>query len=211
MLGQAQKALAIALTAKPGPAAADMAKSIAEGYPRISALLSVARRYAAAGRTADATMVLRSLASDSTHIENDRAVGARIALNFDKDLADELFAQEYKRILDSESSYSSDYRPSIAGYASYHATFDPAQSRLLLENEWAWRNRERPDKKQNNNDDYYMRPLVLAMGSMDLPRALEMLGQIKDEDYRDESKWKIGLYLASDGKIGMFDDNFDED
>jgi protocatechuate 3,4-dioxygenase beta subunit len=211
LLGQAQKSLAIALSARPGPAAADMAKGIAEGYLRISAFLSLARRYAAVGRTADATTVLRYLASDSTHIQNDLVMGANLALGFDKNLAAELFAQEYKQIMDRDSGYSDDYRPTIAGYAYFHASLDPAQSRLLLENEWAWRNRERPDKTQQGNDEYYKQSLVSAMGVLDLPRALEMLGQIKEENYVDEAKWDIGLYLASDGKIGIFDGNFNDD
>lgn len=52
------------------------------------------------------------------------------------------------------------------------------------------------------NQNLYL--LVKAIGTLDLPRALEMLEQIKDEfGENDDTKMLLGLYLKTSGQIDM--------
>ena len=61
-------------------------------------------------------------------------------------------------------------RPSIAAYAFYHSAIDPAESRLLIESEWAWRTTRKSDSNRIN----VMRQLAQAMAAIDVERALEL-------------------------------------
>jgi hypothetical protein len=213
VLGRAQTEVALALAGKPGPEALNMAKPISDARLRETAVLEVARRHARAGRTAEATEALRFFATEKRYWPSNSAEGAGIALTFDKALAKELFLKETARIFDPKFDNTNAYRPSPATYALYHAPIDPAQSRLILENEWAWLQAQGGPQPQNNggnqrgsvvagNQNSYL--LVKAMGTLDLPRALEMLDQVKDQfGENDDTKMLLGLFLKTGGKIEL--------
>ncbi|BCM91865.1 hypothetical protein IAD21_03742 [Abditibacteriota bacterium] len=213
VLAHAQLAIALALASHPGPAALDMAKGIGEEYRRGQALFKVARRHLEAGRTVEAADALRAFMAVDTYSDTSMSKGAGMALTFDKTLANEIFAKDHQRVFNSNNNYSNDYVPTAAGYAFYHAPLDAGESRLILENEWEWRRAAKARQgNENDNYDWQLRPILLAMGALDLPRALEMMGQIKDKYHQnDELKSQIALSLLTKGQVDLFDLGQDED
>jgi hypothetical protein len=108
-------------------------------------------------------------------------IAAMAALK-DAALGEELFKQAREQV-SKPSHYSDDddSRESYAAYAFYHAPLDPAESRLLIETEWARRTATagKTNGKPNDGSDYMriqrLAQLATAMAAVDPDRALEML------------------------------------
>ncbi len=213
VLGHAQLAIALALAAQSGPAAMEMAKRIGDEYQRGQALLKVARRHLEAGHPAEATDALRAFENLNVRSDTNYSEGAGLLQGLDKTLATEMFAKEHQRLFDSLDSANS-YVPTGAGYAFYHAPLDASESRLILENEWEWHQaaKAKPGANEGGSYAWQLRSVILAMGTLDLPRALEMLGQMQDEYHQnDDLKWRIGLWLVTKGRSDLFELQQDED
>jgi hypothetical protein len=108
-------------------------------------------------------------------------IAAMAALK-DAALGEELFKQAREQS-SKPSPYidEDDARQSYAAYAFYHAPFDPAESRLLIETEWARLSARVAQSKDKPNDGnsymltQRMMQLATAMVAVDPDRALEML------------------------------------
>jgi hypothetical protein len=106
---------------------------------------------------------------------------AAMAAQTDAKLGEELFREARERVTRPSPHGDDEMQESFAAYAFYRAPIDPAESRLLLEAEWArYGTPPNRDKSAKDNYDDYMRrqrmtQLALAMAAVDLNRALEML------------------------------------
>ena len=115
---------------------------------------------------------------------------ALIARGFDADLAAQLMEVARKNATTNFSPFDPDGWADVASYAVALCEFDASAGRLLLEDQWA--RRQQPAKFRIPDEEYNKRELIKAqeklawaMAFYDVPRALQWLGEIKDD--RDKS------------------------
>jgi len=135
------------------------------------------------------------------------ALIAAMAGNHDPALGEEFFHRERRRALGRVAQIeTANYSPLFAPYAYYHAAFDPADSRLLLEAEWRLRQAafERAKKNGNTNNvnalaAQQMGVIANAMMAVDIERALEMVGEVLaiTNSYSDPRLFAIDYLLAT--------------
>ena len=116
---------------------------------------------------------------------------AAMAYEMDRDLGAELFAEAWKNLkLDEEKRQGS-----IAGFAFYYSRIDPAESRLMLETEFA----SGLQKGDDGGRYSWLVPPVLAMAAVDIDRALEMARSIpeRDPNARFDAMRKIAQYVLA--------------
>lgn len=115
---------------------------------------------------------------------------ANLAYDSDRDLGIGLFTQAYEAMEGSESG-----RAGLTQLAFYYARVDPAESRLLLELEFADR-LEHPDPR---NPGWSLMPVCLATAAVDVDRALEMTGSIPEDEAgaRFDARRKIAQYILA--------------
>ncbi len=116
---------------------------------------------------------------------------ALIARPFDADLSAQLMEIARKNSLGGHSPFEPAGWSDVAAYAFALRDFDAGAGRLLLEDQWS--KRQQPNVKYSIPDEAYnhqrlvvsQEKLAWAMSIYDLPRALQWLGEIKDD--RNES------------------------
>ncbi len=139
---------------------------------------------------AEVLPILRAQFAQAQNKDN-RSVGAmaklaKLAAPFDAKLSEQWFEMARQRL--TENPYGDDRtREMAANYAFYRADSDPAESRLLLENEW------QRNIKTKSDDEYYnasrLQYIMWAMVPVDWERALQMIGESKgklDSRYVDD-------------------------
>ena len=97
---------------------------------------------------------------------------AKLVAPLDAQLSEQWFDLARQKLAE-DNGYGDDTREMAAPYAFYNADMNPAQSRLLLENEW-----QRATKIKSDNQYLSaarLRNLVWAMAPLDWERALQML------------------------------------
>jgi hypothetical protein len=131
-------------------------------------------------------------------------IAAMAALK-DIGLGEELFKQAREQVSKPSPYSDDDSRESYAAYAFYHAPLDPAESRLLIETEWARRSAPVVGVKPNDGSDYMrtqrLMQLATAMVAVDPDRALEMLksplGSTDSDWQRQSALRRIVKYVMS--------------
>jgi len=147
---------------------------------------------------------------------------ASLAYANDPALGEELFQTARKRLTRRNSPYDEDdMRPSYAAYAFYRAPIDAAESRLLIEQEWAQRmaaqERAKKDPTANrySNAGWQLGRLAQAMAAVDVKRALEMASQTAGfEGSRNDVRPPIIAYLlasTTDRRTMAFEDYLRDD
>ena len=149
-------------------------------HSKANAIIMVLNARPAAATEAILRETMDEAAASNYDASGTTARVAALAQRLDARLGQEFFARVKAEALAAMSPGQEYYRPfSIAPYAFYHAGADPAQSRLLLEAEWARRIGDGTD-----GDDYgrsnNLRLIAQAMTAVDLDRALEMARSIPD-------------------------------
>ena len=104
---------------------------------------------------------------------------ASLAAPLDAALSEQWFEQARAKLADNR--YGDDRtREMAANYAFYRAASDPAQSRLLLENEWQRTVHAEAKTEESDSWMYRLQVIVWAMVPLNFERALQMLRE-KDE------------------------------
>ena len=99
---------------------------------------------------------------------------AKLAAPLDAKLSDQWFDMARQKLTDNKS-WNDNTREMAANYAFYHAEKSPAQSRLLLENEWQRTLNTKVDEIYAYARAGRLRYLVWAMAPLDWERALQMM------------------------------------
>ena len=173
---EVRRELARALAPTDDGAALQTALQIKGEPERARALLEVAQSAQKSSHVAVAERALREVGNLRGYGDENLAQAAAIGAQIRPDLGDELFAAARRVALPDASERSGFSSPSIGKWAQYHAPFDAAQSRVLIEREWNWR---LPAAIQNKDDllsrnESYLAELVRAMSAIDIGRATEM-------------------------------------
>ena len=108
---------------------------------------------------------------------------AMLARGFDAKLADELLAATRESVLPSEQNrYGGGDYQSVSNYAIALRDIEPGTGRLLLEQEWARRDAQKPDPNNSWERANALRELARAMAIYDAPRALEWAQKVGDNN-----------------------------
>jgi hypothetical protein len=210
-LAGATEAVARALVAVDPAAALAMARKIKgstrPGMPALA--LALAARQLKGEASAKAFREAIAAAGEEYWGGDTMARIAALAYEVDPVLGEELFLATRRR-LDNSNRISNttmddeNMRPSYAAYAFYRAPIDPAESRLLLEEEWTRRiasyERAQKDRTANtySNIGWQLNPLVRAMVAVDLERALEMASEAAEfEGQRNDVRPLIIAYILT--------------
>ncbi|HEX2951757.1 MAG TPA: carboxypeptidase-like regulatory domain-containing protein [Armatimonadota bacterium] len=133
----------------------------------------------------DALALLREAVQTASSV-SEKARYAAQAYVLDQAVGREFFANAQKMLAQPDT----DGNREVAEFAFLSSSFDPAKSRVLLEQEFARR-------KQKQNDGWSSVSLVLAMTSIDVERALEMAQQLPEGNARFDAQRKIAQYLLA--------------
>jgi protocatechuate 3,4-dioxygenase beta subunit len=110
-------------------------------------------------------------------------------------LGRELFEEFKPRYTTPSTSPMDETSPSA--FAFYYAPIDPAESRLMLEREWARQLENRGGGGNNWNGS----DLVLAMAAIDIDRALEMAQALPSDNARFDTQRKIAQYVLASSEV----------
>jgi hypothetical protein len=86
---------------------------------------------------------------------------------------------------------------SLADFAFHYARVDPAESRLLLEQEWV----RQMQSRGAGGGDWGPADLPLAMTAVDLERALEMARALPNDNARFDVQRKIAQYVVASDEV----------
>ncbi len=183
-------------------AALELAGQIKDEFTRARAMLQVAGGAQTAGNAEVAENALRLVMEANIGNVEYFAQAAAIGALVRPQLGQEFFAIAKDKALPkrAETSFSP---PSIGEWAFYHAPYDAAQSRVLIEREWDWR---LPAARKNKDDggfsDYRsLYDLVKGMAAVDSGRAAEMqvaADAIEKKNYgREMSQFDIAIVALS--------------
>jgi hypothetical protein len=86
---------------------------------------------------------------------------------------------------------------SPSAFAFYYAAVDPAESRLMLEREWA----RQLEAHGGGGSDWGPRELPLAMAAIDVERALEMAQALPGDNARFDIQRKIAQYVLASPQV----------
>ena len=125
--------------------------------------------------------ILRAQFADAQNKDN-RSVAAmarlaKLVAPLDEQLSEQWFELARQKLADDQG-FDDDTREMAAPYAFYRADKDPAQSRLLLENEWQRAMKIKSDNKYVSAGR--VRNIIWAMAPLDWNRALQMLLETKE-------------------------------
>jgi hypothetical protein len=190
-LNKARDAIVIQLLKTDPQAAYELAKKLTEdGYGRTARRAEIAARLPAAQAV---PLLLQEFEAARTSRYGDPAGEmsriAALMMPFDAKQGESMFAQA-RPLLKPDSRFGDmeDFGPRTTAYAFYRAPFDPAESRLLLENEWRrlfnklrqGREKARKAGLEPNQDatsntyEHMIQDVVWAMVPVSLDRASEM-------------------------------------
>ncbi len=178
-LDSVRQTLARALAPSDAPAALQLAEPIKDEFTRARAMLQVADGAQKAGDAQVAEKALREVMKANIGNVEYFAQAAAIGAQVSPQLGDELFAVAKNKALPrrEETSFSP---PSIGAWAFYHAPYDAALSRVLIEREWDWRLpaaiQTKNDLSFNNHGALY--ELIHGMTAVDTARAAQMQAQV---------------------------------
>ncbi len=198
-----------ALARQDAPAALALARKVkGQGTQRAIGLALAAQGHDAPSAAPIFREAMQAAQPDTWNASSNMARIAAMAALKDAALGEELFKQAREQV-SKPSHYSDDddSRESYAAYAFYHAPLDPAESRLLIETEWARRTATagKTNGKPNDGSDYMriqrLAQLATAMAAVDPDRALEMLkSPLGNSDYdwqRQTALRRIVKYVMS--------------
>ena len=187
-----------AVAAVDAPSALSALEEIGNAPAACAIALTIARAAIADGRDEIARRALRvGLSGNYSNTEGTFAL-AMVARDFDASIAEQLLARFRQSTLSQESARTEATRNqgwrNVAAYAFTLSEFDAGTGRLLLEDQWAKR-RTAPPAVQSDYESWAaineQQNLAWAMAIYDLPRALQWLGEIKDE--RDQYNSRLEL------------------
>ena len=211
-LDYVRQSLARTLAPTQPAAAFELAEIIKDEFTKARAMLQVAGGAQSAGDVKVAEKALRLVMNANVGNVEYFAQAAAIAALFDAKLGAEFFAIAREKALPkrAETSFSP---PSIGQWAFYHAPYDAAQSRVLIEREWDWR---LPAALKTKNDSFSqdfnaIYDLVKGMAAVDGARAAEMqvaADAIQTKNYgREMSQFAIAIVALSSAaeraKLGL--------
>ncbi len=177
-LEEAQSSVAGALAASDPVAAFALAQKVTDVFVRVNAMIGVGKGAQKAGNADIAEKALRDVMKARIGNVEYFAQAASIGARVNPQLGAELFALAKEKALpkDERSSFS----PSVGAWAFYHAPYDAAQSRVLIEREWEWRLPAAIVTKNDfsSNDMGALYELVHGMTAVDTKRAAEMQTQV---------------------------------
>ena len=178
-LQRMQSAVAGAVAPTDPVAAYALAQKITDVFTRARAMIRVGDGAQKAGNAAIAEKALRDVMKARIGNVEFFAQAAAIGARVNAQLGDELFVIAKDKALpkDERGGFGP---PSIGAWAFYHAPYDAALSRELIEREWNWR---LPAATKNNNDAFSsgfgaLYELVHGMAAVDTKRAAEMQTQV---------------------------------
>ena len=178
-LEDAQSTVAGALAPTDPVAAFALAQKTTDIFTRVNAMTGVGKGAQKAGNADIAEKALRDVMKARIGNVEYFAQAAPIGAQVSPQLGAELFAVAKDKALpkNERGGFSP---PSIGAWAFYHAPYDAAQSRVLIEREWDWR---LPAASQTKNDftsnDYgALYELVHGMTAVDTARSAQMQTQV---------------------------------
>ena len=174
-LNEVRSAVAGALARRDAPAAFALADQIKDVYPRAKAMLKVADGAGAANALIAEKALRDVMQARSGNIEL-FSMAASIGAQISPQLGEELFALALEKSLPDPARRSSFRAPTIGTWAFYHAPYDAAHSRVLIEREWNWR---LPAATKSKNDSFSsdvnaLYELIKGMAAVDPARAAQM-------------------------------------
>ncbi|MDQ3815244.1 MAG: carboxypeptidase regulatory-like domain-containing protein, partial [Armatimonadota bacterium] len=119
---------------------------------------------------------------------------AAMAYETDPQLGVELFAQARTLL---QRKRPDDSNPGVATFAYYYARVDPAESRMLLEQEFV----RLMQAIGGSNRSWAAADVALAMAAVDVDRALELARSVPDERVRFEAQRKIAQYVLASESV----------
>ena len=160
--------------AKIDPAAAlDEMEKVTNGYAIQDIAIQIASDAIANNKPELARRALKIGLKDNYSNRPGTSAMAMLARNFDAPLADELLSATRDEVLPKEENrFGGDFQ-SVSNYAIALRDVEPGTGRLLLEQEWARRNAQKPDPNNSWERDNALRELSRAMAVYDIGRALE--------------------------------------
>ncbi len=201
-LDYVRQALARTLAPTDPSGALELAGQIKDEFTQARAMLQVASGAQSAGNADVAEKALRLVMKANIGNVEYFAQAAAIGALVNPKLGDELFADAKKKALPKRENTS--FSPhSIGMWAYYHAPYDAAQSRVLVEREWDWRlPAARINKDDGGFSDYsQLSNLIKGMAAVDAGRAAEMqtaADAIQTQNYgREMSQFDIAVIALS--------------
>ncbi len=181
-------------------AALKLAQTLEEDYQKPSVLLSIAIQSAQTGNREMALQALGALEKSVRGAQFFAARAGALAAPFDKALSERFFMLAKDKAPGDDEDSSQD-----ALYALYHAAFDPAEARLIIETEWprrlaaAKREAANPDPDDDLPNAPDLGHLAQAMAVLDPARAVEWIAQIPEErsGTRGEARAQIAAVLLA--------------
>ena len=172
-----------ALAATEPAAALDEMEKLANPYAVQDIALEIASDAIAANQPELARRALKFGLEDRYINRPGTAAMAMLARAFDAKLADELLSATRESVLPSEENRfgNQDYQ-SVSNYAVALRETDPGRGRLLLEQEWARRDAQKPNPNNSWERDNARRGLARAMAVYDIARALEWAQNAADNN-----------------------------
>jgi hypothetical protein len=190
-LDRAYEAVALSLAPTAPEAALELARKIkGENNPSIRPMtIAGVARYLKGEVATKAFREAAATRPEYWHMDSTSEIAA-LAYGYDRELGEELFEIARTNLAPRENMIvEEEQRPSRATYAFLRGAIDPAESRLLLETEWARRKDAYERAKDDPTDTRYsytgsrMSRLAQAMAAVDMERALQMLREL--EEYQD--------------------------
>ncbi len=166
-------------------------------YAKSRAARTLADRSMRAGDLATAEKLLRGTMKSRISNAEGFALSASLAQSVSPQLANELWADAFRRAVPSQPDTNSSFETSVAMWAFYHARLDAAQSRVLIEREWNWQMAafaKIADDDKLRDKAIELRWLEMAMGAVDPARALQMRAQADKLDKAPSAN--VGLAVA---------------
>ena len=156
-----------------------MAQKVSDVFTRVNAMIGVGAGAQKAGNADIAEKALRDVMKARIGNVEYFAQAASIGAQVSPQLGAELFAIAKDKAL-PKNERSSYREPSIGAWAFYHAPYDAAQSRVLIEREWDWRLPAAIVTKNDfsSGDMGALYELVHGMTAVDTRRAADMQAQV---------------------------------
>lgn len=212
-LNRALRPLAVEIAPKNPEKARELVKQLNnDGHNKPTVLAAIAYRLHKSGQDDEARKFARE-AADSVSTWNYEALPRlmSVAATFDPKLAGELRQTASEQL---RKPNANDYTPdgvSVAPLAFYMAPDQPAQTRILVESEWA---QLQKSPSANRNQDWQRRSklgrLIRAVATVDVNRALEMIDATPEKDIsRGQLRSQIVAYLLlplSERRVMAFQD-----
>jgi hypothetical protein len=207
-IAQARLVVANLLAQTDPQAALELVKGLGTYTQQGGIFLEIGKTAGKLGQNELAASALRQVFESQYGNIEPGVAAARIALDFDPKLADELFQKARDKAKPRGFEHDLRFRPSIAAYAEARAKNWAGESRILIEREWA--ERIKANKRLEENDfvsDQSLKALVGAMARLDARRALEMADQLPEKrNMRALARGQIAIALLSkDSNIEIFE------